>query len=297
MGVAHKILLWGANGQVGARLVQACAERGVACVPLTRAEVDLAALNPHRLRALIEAHAPTHLINAAAYTAVDKAESEKELAYKINAEAPKLLVEAAQSFDLPCIHFSTDYVFDGLGGAPYSETAITHPLNVYGASKLDGEQAVLDAGGTVFRLQWVYDTRGSNFFLRMRELMSPPLSPPASGGGRGGLRIVADQLGAPTFAKHIATAVLDALAIPRGLYHLAAQGFTSWHGFTCAIHAGMPQTVTQSILPIASTEYPLAATRPLDTRLNTDKLAAHGIALPHWQEGLREAMEELHATA
>ena len=279
------ILVFGANGQVGARLVQACAARGIAYVALTRAEYDLAAYDERRLRALIESHSPTHIINATAYTAVDQAESEHELANIINAQAVKQLADMAASQHVPLIHLSTDYVFDGLRGAPYAEDAPTHPLNVYASSKLAGEQAALAAGATVFRLQWVYDIYRSNFFLRMRELLA----------SRESLSFVADQVGAPSFAKHVAIALLDALHVPAGLYHLTAAGFTSRHGLACAIHAAMPQPMATSILPVATTEFPVPAQRPLDTRLATDKLAALGITLPHWQDGLREAMEELHA--
>lgn len=279
----QKLLLFGANGQLGARLMQQCAEREIACVALTRAECDAATIDDRRLRALIESHAPTHILNATAYTAVDKAESEKELTYTINADAPKIMAETAQACGVPFIHFSTDYVFDGTRGAPYTEEAATHPLNVYGASKLAGEAAALSAGATVFRLQWVYDTRGSNFLLQMRKHFAAQHT----------MRIVADQWGTPSYAKHLADAVLDGLQLPSGLYHLTPAGFTSWHGFACEIHRAIPQPLTQAIAAITSAEYPSAATRPLDTRLNTDKLAAHGITLPHWRDGLREAMEEL----
>ena len=282
-----KILLFGASGQVGLRVQQASAEQGIECIAITRAECDLSSITKDAVQGLIDRHQPTHIINAAAYTAVDKAESECDLAFAVNAEAPKIIVDTACAKNISVIHFSTDYVFDGMHGAPYREDAPTRPLNVYGASKLAGEEAVLAVGGTVFRLQWVYDTCGANFFLRMREIMAQ----------RESLRIIADQWGAPTFAKHIASTVLDALEIPAGLYHLTAGGATSWHGFTCAIHAEMSQPVTNEIIAISSTEYPLAATRPLDTRLAITKLDALGITLPHWQIALGEAMEELNATA
>jgi dTDP-4-dehydrorhamnose reductase len=283
----RKILLFGANGQVGWRVQQACAQREIACVAVAREAADLSTMTRETVRALIDRYAPTHIINAAAYTAVDMAESERDVAFAVNAQAPTIIAEVARERNISVMHFSTDYVLDGVHGAPYAEDAPTRPLSVYGGSKLSGEQAVLAAGGTVFRLQWVYDMRGANFFLRMHEIMAQ----------RERVRIIADQWGAPTFAKHVANAVLDALEVPSGLYHLTSSGATSWHGFTCAIHAAMRQPMTNEIIAISSAEYPLAATRPLDTRLSTAKLAALGMTLPHWQAGVREAMEELHATA
>ena len=285
--MSTKIILFGANGQVGWRIAQLCVQRGIECVAVARAECDLAGITADAVQRLIDRHAPTHIINAAAYTAVDKAESERELAFTANAHAPEIIAKVARANNVSLVHFSTDYVFDGVQGAPYGEHAPTRPLNLYGASKLAGEQAVLAAGGTVFRLQWVYDTRGANFFLRMREIMAQ----------RESLRIIADQWGAPTSAKHIARAVIDGLGIPAGLYHLTAAGATSWHGFATAICAAMPAPATKEIIAISSAEYTLAATRPLDTRLDTTKLAAHGITLAHWHAALREAMEELNATA
>lgn len=283
-----KILLLGATGQMGFRIAQVCAARAIPCTALTHAQCDLATLQAEQLHQLLDTHQPTHLINAAAYTAVDKAETERDLTFAINATAPALLAKAAHACDITLVHFSTDYVFDGArGSAPYREEAATRPLNTYGESKRAGEQAVLERGGLVFRLQWVYDTRGSNFLLRMREHFA----------SKSQMRIVADQLGSPGYAKHLAAAVVDGLHLPADLYHLAAGGTTSWHGFACAIHQGMHRPATREIVPILTSEYTLAARRPLDTRLNTDKLARHGIRLPHWQEGLRQALEELHAAA
>lgn len=271
------ILLFGAHGQVGARIAQQAE-----CIALSRNDADFMALDIAAVEKLIDRHQPTHIINAAGFTAVDAAETQSETAYAVNAAAPKTIAQAAAGHGIPFFHFSTDYVFDGVNGAPYAEDARVNPLNHYGKSKLYGEQAALDAGGRVFRLQWVFDTRGSNFYLSMRRLLAE----------RATLNVVADQLGAPSHARHIARAVLQSLALPAGLYHLAPQGYTSWHGFACAIAAGMKSNC--AIAPITSAEYPLPATRPRDTRLNTSKLTAHGITLPHWRDGLQEALDETH---
>ncbi len=271
-----EVLLFGANGQLGYRLAEALGER---CTALTRAEADFTTLGEKQLRAMLDSYEPKYILNAAAYTAVDTAESEQVLASHINATMPALLAAEAETRGIWLIHFSTDYVFDGQRGAPYTEASPTGPRNHYGASKLAGEQAVLAAGGTVLRLQWVYDTRGRNFFTAMRERMA-----------RGeALRVVADQWGAPGYAPHIAACVVQLMAntIPAGLYHLAAQGSTSWHGFATAFAGGVPVT------PITSAEYPTPATRPLDARLDCSALARLGIAMPHWHEGIREALAQL----
>lgn len=272
-----KLLLFGATGQVGARLL----ERVPGAIAPTRAQCDFTRLDADTLERLLEQERPSHIINAAAYTDVDKAEAEPELAQRINGDAVAVLAQAAQRHGIALLHCSTDYVLDGAGG-PYRETARTNPLNAYGRSKQYGEQAALDAGARVFRLQWVYDTRGRNVYLTLRRLLAE----------RDTLPVVADQWGAPSYAPHIAEALLRARDVPPGLYHMTAAGFTSWHGFACAIAEGMDARCT--IAPILSAEYPAAATRPKDTRLDTGALAAHGIALPHWRDGLKEAMHENH---
>lgn len=283
MANAPSLLIIGARGMLGSRLVEACAARGIACIPITRAECDLATLDAATMDGLIAQHAPSHIINAAAFTAVDAAESQQELAIALNATAPAIIASAAQKHGIPCIHFSTDYVFDGAFAEPYSEEMPTRPLNQYGASKLAGEQAALAAGATVFRVQWLYDIRGTNFLMHMTKLLA----------SRDTLRIVADQWGAPTWAKSVADLVLNQLDTAPGLYHLAAGGFTSWHGFTCAIHAAMPSPATHSILAITTAEYPLAATRPLDTRLTSNHPP---LPMPHWQTDLQQAMKEWYAS-
>jgi dTDP-4-dehydrorhamnose reductase len=204
---------------------------------------------------------------------------------RINGEVPEWIARAATAHTIPLIHFSTDYVFDGVRGR-YAEDAPQRPLNVYGETKRVGETAVLDAGGYVFRLQWVYDVRGQNFLLTMKKLLAE----------RDVLSVVADQVGAPSSARDIATAIVRATAkilahqMPAGVYHLAAAGYTSWHGFACAIADSMASATR--IIPITSAEYPLPATRPLDGRLDCSALTAQGITMPHWRDGLNALLTE-----
>jgi len=279
------LLLFGANGQLGARLTTAFTDAGYEVTALDRAACDFATADAKKIDTILRAVDPAVIVNAAAYTAVDKAEQEQALAQRVNAEVPSLLAAAAQAQHVPLIHCSTDYVFDG-GSAPYAENAPKRPLNVYGESKRAGEEAVLQSGGYVFRLQWVYDRQGRNFYRTARKLLTE----------RSELSIVADQIGAPSSARDIAGAMVDAAAairagtLPPGAYHLAARGHTSWHGFACAI-AALAQSKAV-IAPITSAEYPLPAARPTDTRLDTSLLARHGITLPHWREGLKALMEE-----
>lgn len=282
-----KILLFGASGQVGWRVKELL---GDACEALTRGQCDLATVNEKQARALIESHEPDIIINAAAFTAVDAAEQQRDVAMHVNATAPGILARAAG--DIPFIHLSTDYVFDGVQG-PYSEAATCDPHSVYGLSKLQGEQAILTAGGRsyIFRLQWIYDRRGSNFFLTMRKLIAE----------RATLRVVADQFGAPTTAGSVAKALQQTFPLIQkgelapGIYHLASNGHTSWHGFASAIaHVTQPRAA-ELIEPITTQEYPTPAQRPHDTRLDCSALARHGIALPHWRASLTALMEEIYA--
>lgn len=282
-----KVLLFGANGQVGSRLKSLL---GDACIALSRTDCDLTQLNEKQARALIESHEPDAIINAAAYTAVDAAESDEDAAMLVNATAPGILAHAAG--DIPFIHFSTDYVFDGTTG-PYTETAPCNPINRYGESKRRGEEQVRSAGGRsyVFRLQWVYDTRGTNFLRTMQRLMQE----------RSVINVVADQFGAPTPAPAIARAMVQALpqigqgTLPPGIYHMACAGHTSWHGFACAIAHHLHPRTTETIQPLTTAEYPTQAARAADTRLDCSALARHGIVLPHWRASLDALMEDLHA--
>lgn len=281
-----RIVLFGLNGQVGRRLMQTLEAAGYEVTGIDRARCDFATATAKDVAVIIRAVEPVAVVNAAAYTAVDKAESESELARRINATLPEYIAASCAEQQVPMIHFSTDYVFDGLGGAPYAEDARTNPLGVYAKSKLAGEQAVRASGGYVFRLQWVFDSRGKNFFLTMKQLLAE----------REQVRVVADQLGAPSHALHVAQAVTQALpqvvsaALPPAIYHLASAGYTSWHGFACAIAASTRSNA--SVVPIVSEEYPTPTPRPKDGRLDVSALAKHGIAMPHWREGLAQAMSD-----
>lgn len=274
------ILVLGADGQVGYRLLQQLGSRAVG---FTRAQCDIGRVTETEVTALIEKHQARWIINAAAFTAVDAAEEQRDHAMLVNADAPGLLARAAAATGARLLHLSTDYVFDGAKGAPYGEDALCSPVNHYGYSKWQGEKQVAEAGGApiVLRLQWVYDLRGHNFYLTMKKLLAE----------RDHLRVVADQLGAPGAAPDIAAAIVSIIEkdIPAGTYHLAAPGYTSWHGFACAIAQGLQRTpVIEALL---STEYAIAAPRPRDTRLDCGKLAAHGIAMPHWRDSLARLME------
>jgi dTDP-4-dehydrorhamnose reductase len=291
-----KILITGANGQVGRALQGALAPLGE-IVALDRSELDLA--HPDALRERVRAIAPDAIVNAAAYTAVDRAESEPELARAVNAIAPGVLAEEAQRLDAVLVHYSTDYVFDGTKADPYVESDPTNPLNTYGRTKLEGERAIGASGcrHLTLRTSWVYGTRGSNFLLTMLRLASE---------GRPSLRIVDDQIGAPTWCQEIATATAALLARrdvaapgAAGLYHLTARGATSWFGFAQAIFAS-PELARLGLTPpaleaIPSSAYPTPARRPANSRLDCGRLARNaGIELAPWDEALRRCMAELN---
>ncbi len=297
-----KFLVIGGNGQVGYELLRQLAPLGEV-VATTRsgqlpdgqaclaADVtDLAALS-----GLVQRVAPGLVINASAYTAVDKAEDEPELAHRINAQAPAALARACAEAGIGLVHFSTDYVFDGRGQRPYREDDATAPLGVYGASKLAGEMAVRDSGADhkIFRLCWVYGPRGSNFLLTMLRLARE----------RGLLRVVADQVGAPTSAARIAQGVAQAIARRPdaiGTWHLAATGQASWRDFAEAIFS---EAVARGLLAqaptlegIASAEYPTRAQRPAYSLLDTRRFEEDfGLHVGSWREGLYETMDALAA--
>lgn len=298
--MAPTILITGKDGQVGTALVPALRDLG-RVVAMGRPDCDLA--NPASLRDAFRAVRPDIVINAAAYTAVDKAESERELAQTVNATAPGILAELSKETGAALIHYSTDYVFDGERVGFYREDDPTNPLSVYGASKRDGEIAIRDAlvQHVILRTSWVFSAHGANFLKTMLRLARE----------RDALRVVSDQIGAPTSAGTIAsvTAELvrsiaaDRVSSPYGTYHLAAQGETSWHGFAAflisqARKTGFPIRVSDdAILPIATSEYPTPARRPRNSRLDTGKLRANfGIGLPPWQTGVRDVLEELART-
>ena len=281
-----KILLTGKNGQVGWELQRALASLGevIAC---DRSELDLA--NPDKIVALVREAKPQIIVNAAAYTAVDKAESEPELAHAINARAPGLLAEEAKKLGALLVHYSTDYVFDGTKAEPYTEEDVPNPISVYGRTKLAGEQVIQASGcrHLIFRTSWVYGPRGKNFLLTILRLAKE----------RDELRIVSDQIGAPTTSTLIADVTVQILRAfsreKRGLYNLTATGSVSWHGFARAIVR--TASLHAKVTPIPTSEYPTPARRPSSSLLDTALLRQRfGIALPSWEDGLKTCFESLH---
>ena len=295
-----KALLLGANGQVGQELLRALAPLGQV-VATTRSGVlpngkacEVADFNqPDSLAALLQRIRPDVVVNAAAYTAVDRAEEDQEAAWRANADSPGVLARWCAQEKVPLVHYSTDYVFDGQGQRPYREDDATAPLGVYGASKLAGEEAIRAAGGRhlIFRTAWVYASHGQNFLRTMLRV----------GAEREELKVVADQIGTPTPAALIADATAQAIQHPAelsGTWHLTANGETSWHGFAAAIFAGAQArgliARAPKVLPITTAEYPTKAKRPAYSRLDTGRLQADlGIVLPDWREGLARVMDEL----
>jgi dTDP-4-dehydrorhamnose reductase len=293
------ILLTGKNGQVGWELRRSLLPLG-RVVAVDRHELDLADADAlrHRLSEL----RPDIIVNAAAYTAVDQAEREPALAHAVNAAAPAQLAEDAARRGALLIHYSTDYVFDGTKGEPYDEDDRPNPLNAYGRSKLDGEEAVQasGAGHLILRTSWLYSSRGSNFLRTMLRLASE----------REELRIVADQTGTPTWARFLAESTAQAVRqamqerrsgnFESGVFHLTAVGETSWHGFASAILEraaslpGAPGFRVKAVTPIATAEYPLPAARPANSRLRTDRFRARfGLEIPSWEECLQLCLEEI----
>ncbi|TSA20090.1 MAG: dTDP-4-dehydrorhamnose reductase [Betaproteobacteria bacterium] len=287
------ILLTGGNGQVGWEL-----QRTLACLgevmAVGRERLDLS--RPERVRAAVLNLRPRWIVNAAAYTAVDRAETERELAYAVNAESPRVLAEVAAEIGATLLHYSTDYVLDGAGDQPFVEASTVGALNVYGASKAAGEAAIQASGAQhlILRTSWVYGARGANFLLTMQRLLRE----------RPELRIVDDQIGAPTWSRHIAEATALVLAqiaspsrgadrpSPWGLYHLTNAGETSWFGFAEAIRAGLtPPDALARLIAIPSSAYPTVAQRPLNSRLSNAKLArVFGLRLPDWRVALNHAL-------
>ncbi|MDE2406326.1 MAG: dTDP-4-dehydrorhamnose reductase [Xanthomonadaceae bacterium] len=291
-----KLLLLGGNGQLGRELRRSLSALGQVVVA-TRdgAQADAAADFdiPESLAVLVHAHAPDVVVNAAAYTAVDKAETEATAAFRINADAPAVLARACAERDALLLHYSTDYVFDGTAQTPYREDAATAPLGVYGASKLAGEVAIRDSGArhAILRTAWVYAAHGRNFLLTMLRLAAEHSE----------LRVVADQVGAPTPAAWIAEASAQVLrhgVVDSGIWHLVAAGQTSWHGFADAIMdeavaAGLLPRRPQ-VLPIATSDYLTPAQRPAYSVLDTGKLQRDfGIQPPPWRDGLRATVQAL----
>jgi dTDP-4-dehydrorhamnose reductase len=298
-----RILLTGATGQVGGELLETLKPLGEVIAPV-RAEMDLA--NAASVRETIRAVLPRWIVNPGAYTAVDKAESEPELAYAINAEAVRVMGEEARAIGAGVIHFSTDYVFDGSGSTPYRETDAMGPVSVYGASKLAGERALAEsgAGHMIFRTSWVYGARGKNFLLTILKLARE----------RETLRVVADQYGAPTWSRDLArmtAAVIgqceakargqklaDVLADVDGVYHAAGAGETTWHGFAAeAVRLQQerePGVRFAMIEAITTAEYPTPANRPANSRMNCERLKeGFGWKMLDWRNSLRDVLAEL----
>ena len=295
-----KILLLGKNGQVGWELQRSLAPLGevVACDFDSEGELKADFSRPESLRPLVQRVRPALIVNAAAHTAVDRAESEPERARAINATAPGLLAREAAALGALLVHYSTDYVFDGSGHAPRDEAAPTGPLNTYGRTKLEGEDLVRASGcrHLILRTSWVYAARGGNFARTMLRLAAE----------REALDVIADQFGAPTGAELLADVTAHAarrtLAEPAlaGTYHCVAGGETHWQGYASFVierarALGAALRVTpQAIRPIPSSAYPTPAARPLNSRLDTRKLqAAFGLVLPDWQIGVERMLAEI----
>lgn len=296
-----RILLLGRDGQVGWELQRSLAPLGTVIAPgldeLVFEQFDV-------LKAVVRKHAPHLIVNAAAYTAVDKAESEPDAAATVNSQAVGVLAEEAKKLGALLIHYSTDYVFDGSKPGPYTEDDAPNPISVYGRTKLEGDRAIQASGcrHLIFRTSWVYAARGGNFAKTILRLA----------GERDELKIVADQVGAPTSAELIAdvtalcvglvTHCPERFAATDGIYNLVASGETSWHNYAKfvvenATRLGLSlKLASGSIRPIATSEYPLPAARPLNSRLATGKLnRVFGIELPHWQIHLERVIAELVA--
>ena len=294
-----KILLFGKGGQVGWELQRSLAPLG----ELTALDFDSADglcgdfSNLAGLAATVQKLAPDVIVNAAAYTAVDKAESEPELARTINALAPGILADEAQRLGAWLVHYSTDYVFNGSGNKPWLESDVTSPLSVYGQTKLEGEQAVTRcAKHLIFRTSWVYAARGANFAKTMLRLAKE----------RDQLKVINDQIGAPTGADLLADVTALTLRSVQsqpelaGLYHLAAGGKTSWFDYAKLVieyarRAGQPiRVLSEAIESIPTSVYPTPAQRPLNSQLDTQKLqAAFGLKLPEWQNGVERMLAEI----
>lgn len=278
-----KILLTGKNGQVGWELQRTLCTLGDV-MALGSAELDLS--DPDAIVRLVRDLKPDLIVNPAAYTAVDKAESEPELAMAVNGRAPGILAEEAKRLGALLVHYSTDYVFDGSKASPYVETDVPNPLNVYGRSKLEGERAIQAVGGRhlIFRTSWVYGLRGKNFLLTMMKLLQE----------REALNVVDDQVGAPTWSRLIAEGSAQAVVAAEksglsGLFHMTSAGAGSWFDFTAAIVGALAPQCGRLAAPnrIASSGYPTPAERPLNSRLCCDRLATQaGIRLPDWRQAL-----------
>jgi len=286
-----KVLLIGAKGQVGQELQVTLPPWGEV-ISIGREELDLT--NSEKIGQLIREIHPDYLVNAAAYTAVDKAETEPDLAYSINAIAPKIMAESAEKIKAKFLHISTDYVFDGRKNTPYLETDLTNPLGVYGQSKLRGEEEIktVNSQAIILRTAWVYGSYGkSNFVKTMLRL----------GKEREELKVVVDQVGSPTWAKDIATAITHLLINvdnPPGIYNFTNSGVASWFDLTKAIFeeakiSGIPLKI-QRVIPITTAEYPTPAVRPAYSVLSGQKISQQlGYIPPYWRDSLKAMLTQL----
>lgn len=293
-----RILVVGRNGQIGRALYPKLLKLGDVSA-VDREEVDI--VDTSALATLLDAERPNLIVNAAAYTDVDGAETDRETAFQVNARAPKAMAEWAAANGAAIVHYSTDYVFDGTGSRPWTETDIPDPVNAYGESKLAGDNAVLESGAPclILRTSWIYATQGKNFLLTMLRLA----------GEREALHVVSDQIGAPTSAEVVADvtarilangsgSISDALAAHGGLLNLTTSGETSWYGFTVAIcdmarASGFPLLVKE-ISAIPSIEYPLPAPRPSNSRLDLGRLKEEfGISPADWKAALQSSIDHL----
>ena len=290
-----RVLLLGKDGQLGWELLRALGPLGEV-IALGRADLDLS--YPQDIRGAVRAARPTVIVNAAAYTAVERAEAEEAAAFAVNAEAPGVLASEAAASGASLVHYSTDYVFDGAKSGPYIEQDAVNPLGAYGRSKRGGELAIEASGCAhlILRTSWVYAARGSNFLLTMLRLAN---SQPE-------LRVVDDQLGTPNWSRLIAEVTAILLAATRGslrecsgTYHLASSGGTSWHGFAqeiVTLGAAMHLCPLVPVIPIPTSQYRSATRRPANSMLLASKLAERfGLRLPDWREGVRLCMEDLIA--
>ncbi|MEX3605451.1 MAG: dTDP-4-dehydrorhamnose reductase [Burkholderia sp.] len=296
-----KIVVTGANGQVGWELSRSLSVLGQ-IFALGREQADLT--RPDMLADVLGELKPDVVVNAAAYTAVDAAETDAEVANTVNAEAVGVLAEVTKRIDGLFVHYSTDYVFDGSKASPYLESDQTCPINLYGVSKLDGERAIAEAGDDwlTFRTTWVFAARGKNFLRTVLRLAAQ----------RQELSVVADQFGAPTWARSIADGTAQAVAaalrerragsFESGIYHMTASGRTSWHGFAEAVFAAwraMPDAAplaVEKVLPIPTSAYPVPAKRPANSSLSNDALKSRfGIELPDWQDAVQLCVRDLQS--
>ena len=297
-----RILFTGIKGQVGGALRGPLASLGTV-LAVDRTLLDLT--RPSEIPGILDVIAPDLIVNPAAYTAVDQAEDEQELAYCVNAEAPRAMARWAASHDIPIVHFSTDYVFNGTGDRPWREDDLTAPLSVYGASKLAGEVAVRNAGGShlIIRTSWVFASKGKNFLTTVARLARE----------RRELRIVADQVGAPTSARSLAEGLIAIFGVAArdyrseiarrfeaadGLVHMSTSGETSWYGFASAIVDGLrnrgAELAVRSVIAIQTQEFPTKAVRPHNSRLDMGRLeTVLSVRMSNWQDALDRELDEL----